>query len=309
MKEPLEISQEVRTALGRSLPVVALESSVIAQGLPGEEGADAARVMMDEIRKLDCTPAVIGIIAGVVKIGLSDEDISRLSQSEEAMKVSTREIAEAVTRKLDGATTVAATAYLAANAGIPVMATGGIGGVHRGASESWDVSADLWELVKTPVLVVCSGAKAVLDLRATLEWLETYQVPVYGYGTDELPAFYSPHSGLAVKRLDKPEDVSELFATRIGLGLRSGMVVGVPIPEESAIDVSQAIEEAISSASKEGVTGSSVTPYLLARVQELSDGKAIDANIALLKNNARVAAQIANAVGGRHDNRIGFGSR
>ncbi len=306
MIEPYEISQEVKTALSRGLPVVALESSVIAQGLPGARGAEAAIAMTREIAEELCTPAVIGIIEGKIKIGLSEDEIARFAESGDVMKVSTREIAEAVFRKKDGATTVAATAFLAANSGIQVMATGGIGGVHRGAGESWDISADLWEMAKTSVMVVCSGAKSVLDLPATIEWLETHQIGVYGYGTGEFPAFFSANSGLSVPRLDDPKEASELFTTRVGLGLRSGMIVGVPIPEESSIDLTDAIEQSVAAAKSEGITGQSLTPWLLARVQELSGGKAIDANIALLKNNARVAAKIAASVGGREEKRIGF---
>jgi pseudouridine-5'-phosphate glycosidase len=309
MKEPFEISQEVKAALARSHPVVALESSVIAQGLPGKKGAEAARDMIAEIRKEDCTPAVIGIIEGSVKVGLSDEEIARLAESPDVVKCSTRELAQVVVEKRDGATTVAATVYLAAGAGIPIVATGGIGGVHRGASESWDVSADLWELVKTSCIVVCSGAKAVLGLPATLEWLETHQVPAYGFGTEEFPAFYSAKSGLSVPKLGDADKVSELYVARLGLGLRTGMVVGVPVPEKDAVDLSKEIEQAVSEARESAVTGAALTPWLLARVQELSGGKAINANIALLKNNARTAARIAKALVTQHEKRIGFLAR
>jgi pseudouridylate synthase len=306
MNEPFEIRQDIKTALARGNPVIAIESTVIAHGLPDGKGAEAALSMTKAANAEGCLAAVIGIIEGKVKIGLSEDEINHLATAEDVMKVSTREIADAVVSKRDGATTVAGTVHLAAAAGIPVVATGGIGGVHRGASESWDISADLTELARTRALVVCSGAKSVLDLRATVEWMETHQVPVYGYGTDELPAFYSQSSGISVPMLDTPEDVSELFLTRIGLGLRCGMVLGVPIPKKDAVDVGDAIEEAVESAKSEGVRGAALTPWLLARVQELSGGGAVKANLSLLANNARVAAQVAAALAGKRDKRIGF---
>lgn len=306
MAESFEISQVVKSALSRNIPVVALESSVIAQGLPGGKGVEAAVRMCRKIEAEDCVPAVIGVIEGKIKIGLTEDEMLRLAKGDNVIKASTRELPLTVVRKLDAATTVAATANLAVSAGIPVMATGGIGGVHRGASQSWDISADLWELTKIPALVVCSGAKSVLDLCATLEWMETHQIAVYGYRTEEFPAFYSPKSGLKVPKLDGPEDVSEFFKTRLGLGMRNGMVLGVPILAENAIEVNDAIEKAVTEAKEQGIHGPELTPWLLAKVQELSDGKAIDANIALLENNAEVAAQVAAALCGRKDKRIGF---
>ncbi|MEN6520020.1 MAG: pseudouridine-5'-phosphate glycosidase [Armatimonadota bacterium] len=306
MKEPFEISQNVKAALNRNAPVIALESTVIAHGLPGNAGVKAALSMIREADKEGCVAAVIGIVKGKVKIGLSEEEIVRFAHSGDALKVSTREIASAIVAKRDGATTVAATAYIAANAGILIMATGGIGGVHRGVSESWDISADLWELVKTPSVVVCSGPKAVLDLGLTLEWLETHQVPVYGYETDELPAFYSPHSGLKVPRLDAPKDVLALYTTRLGVGQKSGMVIAVPIPEKDAIDVQEPIDQAVKSAKEKGISGPALTPWLLAKIQESYGEKAVDANVALLINNARIAAKIAVELCSSSDKRIGF---
>lgn len=307
MKEPIEIAQNVRTALGRGAPVVALESTVIAHGLPDKTGIEAAAAMAKEIDSEGCTPAVIGIIEGKIKVGLSDEEIKRLAESEDVMKLSTREIAEAIVAKKDGATTVAATMSIANSTGIPVVATGGIGGVHRGANESWDISADLWELAKTPSLVVCSGAKSVLDLPATLEWLETHQVPVYGFGTDELPAFYSRKSGLKVKKLDSPKDVSEMYLARLSLGQRSAMVLAVPIPEKDEVDLSDEIEQAIAAAKEQKIAGSELTPWLLSHIQQLSGGKAVSANLSLLANNAKVAAQVAAVMLGERDvKRIGY---
>lgn len=306
MKEPYEIAQNVKTALGRGTPVIALESTVIAHGLPGSTGVDAALSMIREADSEACVAAVIGIIEGKIKIGLSEEELRRFAQSDDVLKVSTREIASTIVAKRDGATTVAATAYIAANAGIPVMATGGIGGVHRGASESWDISADLWELVKTPSIVVCSGPKAVLDFGLTLEWLETHQVPVYGYQTDELPAFYSPHSRLKVPKLDSPKEVSALYVTRRGVGQKSGMVIAAPIPEKDAINVQDSMDQAASSAKEEGISGPALTPWLLARIQESSGEAAVAANVALLINNARIAAKIAVELCCSNDKRIGF---
>ncbi|MEN6372505.1 MAG: pseudouridine-5'-phosphate glycosidase [Armatimonadota bacterium] len=306
MKEPFEIAQNVKSALNRNAPVIALESTVIAHGLPGNAGVKAALSMVREADKEGCVAAVIGIVEGKVKIGLTEEEIVRFAHSGDALKVSTREIAPTIVSKCDGATTVAATAYIAANAGISVMATGGIGGVHRGASESWDISADLWELVKTPSIVVCSGPKAVLDLGLTLEWLETHQVPVYGYGTDELPAFYSPHSGLKVPKLDSPKEVLELYTARLGVGQKSGMVIAAPIPEKDAIDVQESIDQAIKSAKEEGIFGPALTPWLLKKIQESYGEKAVDANVALLINNARIAAKIAVELCSNRDKHIGF---
>ena len=306
MDESYEISHHVRSALVRNVPVVALESAVIAHGLPGGAGVEAARSMAEKVESEGCTPAVIGIVGGRITIGLSEDEIRRLGEGRDVLKVSTRELADAVLAKRDGAATVAATAYLASNAGIPVMATGGTGGVHRGASQSWDISPDLWELARTPEIVVCSGAKAVLDIPATLEWLETHQIAVFGYGTDEFPAFYTPRSGLSVPRLDKPEDAAEMYVTRLGLGLRSAMIVAVPIRKKDAVDVQEATDKAVAAARNEAISGPALTPWLLARVQELSGGAAVAANLSLLANNARVAAKIAAALIGRREKRIGF---
>ena len=306
MREPIVITPNIRIALGRSAPVIALESSLIAHGLPGDTGADAAIAMIREADNEACAAAVIGIIEGKIKIGLKEDEIKMLAQAEEVMKVSTRDIASAIAAKRNGATTVAATAYIASNAGIPIMATGGIGGVHRGASESLDISADLWELVKTHSIVVCSGPKAILDLQMTLEWLETHQVPVYGYQTDELPAFYSRRSGLKVPRLDSPKEAAAIYEARIGVGQKTGMIVAVPIPEENEIDVNDAIDKAITQAKEEGITGPALTPWLLAKIQEQAGEAAVAANVAILINNARIAAKIAGELCCKSDARIGF---
>ncbi len=306
MSDSFHISAEVKSALNRGKPVVALESTVIAHGLPEGKGIEAARSMVQQIEKNGATAAIIAIIEGVVKVGLTDAEVERLASAKDVQKVSTRDIASTVVWKKDGATTVAATSFISASAGIPVMVTGGIGGIHLFACENWDISGDLWEMAKTPSLIVCSGAKSVLDLPATLEWMESFHIPVFGFGTEQFPAFYSRTSGLTVPCIDDEATVSEMYLARLSLGQRSAMVVGVPIPAEDEIDVSHEIAQAVAAAQSEGITGSSLTPWILSRVQELSDGKAVDANLALLANNAAVAARIAAELVGKQEKRIGF---
>ncbi len=278
--------------------VVALESTVIAHGLPWPHNLEAARRLEQVVRDAGAVPKTIGIVAGEVCIGLSDAQLEHLARAEHVRKVSRRDLPIAMALKQDGATTVAATMYLAARAGIQVFATGGIGGVHRG--HPFDVSADLEELAQTPVCVVCAGAKAILDLPLTLEVLETRGVPVIGYGTDEFPAFYSRTSGLPVdQRVDTPEEVAAIYRAQRELGLPGGMLVVVPIPEEAEVprdQIERAIERALAEAEEQGIRGKEITPFLLARVAELTGGEALKANLALLENNARVAAQIALAL-------------
>jgi len=306
MPESLEVSHEVSSALNRNSPVVALESSVIAQGLPAKVNVETALAMEANVRAAGAEPATIGVIDGKIKIGLSKEEIERLGEGK-AEKLAARDIPYALARRVDGGTTVSATARLAALAGISVMATGGIGGVHRGYAQTHDVSADLWELARTPIAVICSGAKAVLDIPATLEWLETHGVPVYGYQTDKFPAFYSRSSGLPVPKIESACDFAEIVKLSVGaMGMRSAVIVAVPVPDKSAVDVSEQIEQAASEAAGEGITGKQVTPYLLSRVAELTEGKSMDANIALLKNNATVAAEIASELMETSRRRMGF---
>jgi pseudouridine-5'-phosphate glycosidase len=302
--DPFKLSQNVKSALNRGEPVVALESSLIAQGLPEKINAETARSMEKIVRQSGAVPATIGLIDGKPTVGLSDEDIGAIAESRPP-KVGVRDLPYFAVRRLSGGTTVASTARIATAAGIAVMATGGIGGVHRG--EANDVSADLWELAQNPIVVVCSGVKSILDVPKTVEWLETHGVPIYGWQTDELPAFESPKSGIAVPKINDASELLEICrVTRACMGQRSAIVVAVPIPAEDAVDVSWCIEQALAEAESIGVSGKELTPFLLRRVGELSCGEFIDANIALLKNNAQVAAEIAVAISGDRSTRIGF---
>lgn len=281
-------------------PVVALESTVITHGLPYPENLTTARMMETAVREGGAVPATIAILGGRVHIGLTAEQLSYLATraGEDVRKCSRRDLALAMAKGEDGATTVAGTMILARRAGIEVFATGGIGGVHRG--HPFDVSADLNELGRTPVTVVCSGAKSILDLPLTLEVLETNGVPVIGYGTDELPAFFSRSSGLPVSvRLDTPEAVAAVIRARRELVLESGLLVTVPVPEGAAFDHEAAeavIRQATEEADREGIHGAATTPWLLERVAALTGGRSQEANVALLRNNGRVAAAIAVAL-------------
>jgi pseudouridine-5'-phosphate glycosidase len=308
----------VRAALESHRPVVALESTVIAHGLPWPENLELARRMEARIRERGATPATIAILKGEVKVGLADAEIEYLARAPGILKVSRRDYPAAVAQKRDGATTVAGTMIAAHWAGIRVFATGGIGGVHRTVishqssvtirpTDHWslpplDVSADLPELARTPVVVVCAGAKAILDLPATLEWLETHGVPVIGYGTDEFPAFYSRESGLKLDaRADSPADVAAIARAMWEMGFAGGLLVCVPCPAEAARprdEMESAITTALQEAEAQGVRGKAVTPFLLARVSELTRGESKTANRALLENNAGVAAEIAAALAG-----------
>lgn len=306
MNDPLNISHDIGCALNRGDPLVALESSVIAHGLPHGVNVETALAMEDEIRSTGAVPATIGVIGGILRVGLTRDEIERLGAGE-AAKLAARDLPYASLRGLDGGTTVSATARIAHAAGIPVMATGGIGGVHRGFAETLDVSADLVELARTPVIVVCSGAKAVLDIRATAEWLETHGVGVVGYGTDELPSFYSAASGISIPRIDGPEDAARLATLWGGtFGIRCALVVAVPPPQSAEADVSEQIDAAANDAAANGVRGSELTPWLLARVAELTDGSSVRTNAALLKNNARAAAEIAKSLSRDTQRRMGF---
>lgn len=294
------IEPEVEAALAEGRPVVALESTVITHGLPYPENLTTARMMETAVREGGAVPATIAILGGRVHIGLTAEQLSYLATraGEDVRKCSRRDLALAMAKGEDGATTVAGTMILARRAGIEVFATGGIGGVHRG--HPFDVSADLNELGRTPVTVVCSGAKSILDLPLTLEVLETNGVPVIGYGTDELPAFFSRSSGLPVSvRLDTPEAVAAVIRARRELVLESGLLVTVPVPEGAAFDHEAAeavIRQATEEADREGIHGAATTPWLLERVAALTGGRSQEANVALLRNNGRVAAAIAVAL-------------
>jgi pseudouridine-5'-phosphate glycosidase len=287
-----------------NLPLLALESTVISHGLPYPRNLETARRLERIAREHGAEPRTVAVIDGELRAGLSDAELELLARSRDVRKLSRRDLPIAVARGWTGATTVATTMAIAARHGIHVFSTGGIGGVHRaGAPAAFlpaDISADLPELAQTPVAVVCAGAKAILDLPATLEWLETWGVPVIGYGTDEFPAFYSRHSGLPVDvRVDTPEEAAEIVRAKAELGLPGGVLICVPVPEElelPAVEAGAAIEEALVDAEAAGVRGRDITPFLLARVAELTGERSLAANLALLRNNVRVGAQIAVAL-------------
>jgi pseudouridine-5'-phosphate glycosidase len=294
----LHISGKVSTSLSNNKPVVALESTVIAHGLPRPENLETARKLEAVVSEAGATPATIAIIDGRAHIGLDDEQLQLLAISGDIKKVSIRDLSIAVAQKWNGATTVASTCWIAQRAGIKVFATGGIGGVHRGSLP--DISADLPQLARTPIVVVCSGAKIVLDLPATREWLETYGVTVVGYQCDEMPAFYSRRSGLSVDvRVESTKDVAEIFKAHQRLETLSALLVTVPVPAEFELpleDAERVLAEALREADQLSITGRDVTPFLLAQMSERSGGATLKANIALLENNARVAAEIAKAL-------------
>lgn len=294
----LDVAPEVKKALEEGKPVVALESTIISHGMPYPKNVETALNVEKVIRDNGAIPATIAIIGGKLKAGLSKDEIEYLGkEGQKVTKVSRRDLPVIVSKGMDGATTVATTMIIAAMAGIKVFATGGIGGVHRGAETTMDISADLEELSMTPVLVVCAGAKAILDLGLTLEYLETKGVPVIGYGTEELPAFYSRKSGFKVDyRLDTPKEVAAAFNAKFELGMKGGMLVTNPIPEEFAMDdaiINNAIDQAIKEQNEQGIKGKASTPFLLARVCELTGGDSLESNIQLVYNNAKVASLTA----------------
>jgi len=295
MHELLNIAPEVANALSANRPVVALESTVIRYGLPRPENLQTALRLEAIVREGEAAPATIAVLEGQLSVGLNDDQIRQLAGEDYIEKVSTRDIPVVVARRTDGVTTVASTIWIAHRAGIQVFATGGIGGVHHGTLP--DVSADLPELARTPMIVVCSGAKIVLDLPATREWLETHGVTVVGYQCDELPAFYSRGSGLPVDaRADTPAEVIDIFRAQRSLGIESALLVCVPVPEKFEVPdekLQAVLTTALEDAEFEGVTGPALTPFLLSLMSERSGDATLRANIALLENNARVAAEIA----------------
>ena len=298
MNKYLDISPEVQQALADGKPVEALESTIISHGMPYPKNVETAMLVEKTIRDNGAVPATIAIIGGRLKAGLSPEEIEYLGKSgRKVAKVSRRDLAAIVARGADGATTVTTTMIIAHMAGIKVFATGGIGGVHRGAETTMDISADLEELAGTPVMVVCAGAKSILDLGLTLEYLETKGVPVIGYGTDELPAFYTRRSGFGVDyRVDTPEQLAAMFKAQQELGMKGGMLVTNPIPEQYAMDkavIDAAIEQAVAESKEQGIHGKETTPFLLARVVELTGGDSLESNIQLVLNNAIVASKTA----------------
>ena len=300
MTLPLAFSSEVARARASGAPVVALESTIITHGMPWPTNHETARLVEDDVRAAGAVPATIAVMGGKVHVGLDSDQLAGLAQARDVLKLSRADLAVAVARGQTGATTVAATMICAHLAGIRVFATGGIGGVHRGAESSFDISADLQELAQTPVTVVAAGAKAILDLPATLEVLETLGVPVIAVGQDTLPAFWSRDSGLrAPLRIDDPGTIAAAAGMRAALGLSGGQLIANPIPEADEIahaTLAPLIARAQSEAQAAGVSAKDVTPFLLRRVFELTDGRSLAANIALIRNNARLAAAIARAM-------------
>ena len=301
MNKYLSISAEVQAALKAGKPVVALESTIISHGMPYPQNVQTALRVEQTIRDNGAVPATIAIIGGKLKAGCTPEEIEYLGKKgQDVIKASRRDLPVLIARGEDGATTVTTTMIIAAMAGIRIFATGGIGGVHRGAETTMDISADLEELAQTPVMVICAGAKSILDLGLTLEYLETKGVPVIGYQTEELPAFYTRKSGFGVDyRLDTPEELALAFKTKLDMGLQGGMLVTNPIPEEYSMDadvINKAIDEAIDKANKRGIHGKQTTPFLLAKVKDLTGGDSLAANIQLVLNNSRLAARTEAAL-------------
>lgn len=296
----LILEDEVKSAIRSSVPVVALESTLITHGLPYPENTKIALEMETEVRKVGAVPATIAILDGVIQVGLGREKLEQLGKLSNIRKVSTRDIALAVALGSNGGTTVAATAFIANHVGIKIFATGGIGGVHRPSGKgkvSYDVSTDLIELSRTPIIVICAGAKAILDISATLEHLETLAVPVIGFRTNDFPAFYSRSSGYPVNvRVDTPDEISQIAKRHWAIGLSSALMVANPLPEEASVPreyIEKIIGLALEEADRSGISGQEVTPFLLHKVSELTAGSSMDANRKLLLNNARLAAQIA----------------
>jgi pseudouridine-5'-phosphate glycosidase len=300
LEKYLDIKPEIKQSLAENKPVVALESTIIAHGMPYPQNVETAKRCEQIIRENGAIPATIGIINGVLKVGLSAEELEIMGKSPNMMKVSRRDIPLVVAQKNHGATTVASTMIIANMAGIKVFVTGGIGGVHRGAASTFDISADLTELANTNVAVVCAGAKSILDLGLTLEYLETQGVPIIGYQTDELPAFYTRKSGLKlVQWCENIEDIGSIINIKWHLNLKGGVVVANPVPEEFAMDfdyMTNCIDNALKKAEQLGIKGKETTPFLLAEIKKITEGKSLDTNIQLVFNNAKVGAMLAKSL-------------
>ena len=304
MNKYLDIAPEVSEALASGKPVVALESTIISHGMPYPQNVETAMNVEKILRDNGSVPATCAIIGGRLKAGLSPAEIEHLGKKgTDVIKASRRDLPVLAARGDDGATTVATTMIIAAMAGIRVFATGGIGGVHRGAETTMDISADLEELAQTPVMVICAGAKSILDLGLTLEYLETKGVPVIGYGTEELPAFYTRKSGFKVDyRIDTPKELAEAFRAQRALGYKGGMLVTNPIPEEYSMDkavIDAAIEQALAEAAEKGIHGKETTPFLLAKIKDITGGDSLASNIRLVYNNALLAAKTAAELCGK----------
>ena len=296
----LDVNPEVAEAVAEGRPVVALESTIISHGMPFPQNVETALNVEKIVRENGAVPATIAILGGRLKAGLTADEITYLGKAGvNVTKASRRDLPVLVAKGMDGATTVTTTMMIAHMAGINIFATGGIGGVHRGAETSMDISADLEELANTPVMVICAGAKSILDLGLTLEYLETHGVPVIGYGTEELPAFYTRKSGFRVDyRIDSPEELAAAFKAQRDLGLKGGMLVTNPIPEEYSMDfnvINKAIDDAIAESVRDGIHGKETTPYLLAKVKDITGGDSLASNIRLVYNNAALAARTAAA--------------
>ncbi len=297
LEKYIDINPEIKAAVAEGKAVVALESTIISHGMPYPRNVETALAVEKIVRENGAIPATIAIMNGKLKVGLTPEEIESLGKSHDVLKASRRDIPFILAKGLDGATTVASTMIIASLAGIKIFATGGIGGVHRGAQETFDISADLQELAHTDVAVVCAGAKSILDIGLTLEYLETQGVPVVGFGTDDLPAFYTSKSGYGVDyRVDTPKELAEALKAKWDLHLKGGVVIANPIPKEYEMDpavINKAIDSAVKEAEAEGIKGKESTPFLLAKVKELTEGASLDSNIQLVFNNAKVGAQIA----------------
>ncbi|MHB8964163.1 MAG: pseudouridine-5'-phosphate glycosidase [Saccharofermentanales bacterium] len=297
VKDYMDINPEVKAAIEEGKAVVALESTIISHGMPYPRNVETALTVEKIVRDNGAVPATIAIMNGRLKVGLTPVEIESLGKSHDVLKASRRDIPFILAKGLTGATTVASTIIIASMAGIRIFATGGIGGVHRGAQETFDISADLQELARTNVAVICAGAKSILDIGLTLEYLETQGVPVVGFGTDELPAFFTSKSGYGVDyRVDTPKELAEALKAKWDLGLIGGAVIANPIPEEYEMDpavINKAIESAVKEAEENGIKGKESTPFLLSKVKDLTGGASLDSNIQLVYNNAKVGAQIA----------------
>lgn len=300
MNELIQLSPEVAAAREQGLPVVALESTIIAHGMPWPQNLDTAREVEDVIRAEGAVPATIAVIGGRIRVGLTDAELQHLAQSPDAMKLSRRDLPYAIATGRLGATTVAATMICAQLAGIEVFVTGGIGGVHRGGAESFDISADLQELARTPVAVVCAGAKSILDLALTLEYLETHGVPVLSIGQDNFAAFFTPDSGLRADfRMDDAASQARFIRAKWALGLGGGVVVSNPVPAAQAMpreEIAAITAQALAEAEAQGIQGKAITPFLLARIKALTGGRSLATNIALVKHNAVAGARLARAL-------------
>ena len=297
----MDISEEIQDSIKENGPVVALESTIISHGMPFPQNLETALEVESIIRKEGAIPATIAVVEGCIKIGLSNLELEQFAQGTKTVKVSSRDLPLAISQKQDGGTTVAATMICARMAGISIFVTGGIGGVHRGSEKTMDISGDLMELARTNVAVVCAGIKSILDIPRSLEYLETQRVPVIGYRTDEFPAFYTTTSGYSVQsRINTAEEIARCMKVKWELGLEGGMVIANPVLREDAMDeevIEEAINKSIKEASEKGIDGKAVTPFLLERISQLTDGESLKTNIALICNNALVGAKIASAYG------------